>query len=267
MYFFVLFLAGIGENIRLIALSVMVVCLAYVVLIMKIAGPDEVLTTQTLIRVPFLFSVAIFYGYLVDRVRRERHRVDEERAVIDRLERYRLVLAEANEALEAEVQERKKAERELRKFSRAVEQSPNLVMITDVKGRIEYVNPQFEPITGSSPDSVLGRGLEAFTGTGAPVDAIDPLVSAVRNFGEWRGEVPVEQEEGAGLWLSVATSPVRDADGEIVNTLVIATDISERVKAERKVRGGVGVVGKPVEPDWPGTPFVVVDLRGINTRW
>ncbi|MFV2072546.1 MAG: sensor histidine kinase [Thermoanaerobaculales bacterium] len=99
LYFFVLFLAGIGENIRLIALSVTVVCAAYIVLIAKTLGPDEVLTTQTLIRVPFLFSVAIFYGYLVDRLRSERHRSSSEQAIIEGLERNRRALAEANEEL------------------------------------------------------------------------------------------------------------------------------------------------------------------------
>ena len=44
-------------------------------------------------------------------------------------------------------------------------------------------------------------------------------------------------------------------------------DLVARVKTEAKVRGGLGVVAKPVEPNWPDTPFVVVDLRGVNTRW
>jgi signal transduction histidine kinase len=99
LYFFVLFLAGVGENIRLIALSVTVVCLAYVVLIANTVGFDDVVTTQTLIRVPFLFSVAIFYGYLVDRLRRERRRLTQEKAVTEGLERNRRALAEANEEL------------------------------------------------------------------------------------------------------------------------------------------------------------------------
>ena len=99
LYFFVLFLAGVGENIRLIALSVTVVCLAYIVLIAQTVGFNELVTTQTLIRVPFLFSVAIFYGYLVDRLRRERRRLSHEQAIIEGLERNRRALAEANEEL------------------------------------------------------------------------------------------------------------------------------------------------------------------------
>ena len=99
LYFFVIFLAGVGENLRLIALGVTVVCVAYVVLVARTGGLDEVVNTQTLIRVPFLFSVAIFYGYLVDRLRKERHQLSQEQAVVEGLERNRRALAEANEEL------------------------------------------------------------------------------------------------------------------------------------------------------------------------
>jgi PAS domain S-box-containing protein len=44
----------------------------------------------------------------------------------------------------------------LRKLSRAVEQSADLVIITDRMGVIEYVNPAFEALTGYSPEEVLG---------------------------------------------------------------------------------------------------------------
>ncbi len=99
LYFFVIFLAGVGENLRLIALGVTVVCVAYVVLAARTVGFNEVVSTQTLIRVPFLFSVAIFYGYLVDRLRKERHQLSREQAVSEGLERNRRALSEANEEL------------------------------------------------------------------------------------------------------------------------------------------------------------------------
>ena len=44
----------------------------------------------------------------------------------------------------------------LRKLSRAVEQSPVSVIITDTDGSIEYVNPKFTQVTGYSSDEVLG---------------------------------------------------------------------------------------------------------------
>jgi len=44
-------------------------------------------------------------------------------------------------------------------------------------------------------------------------------------------------------------------------------DLLERVQDAMKVQGGLGVVDRPLEPNWPETPFAVVDLRGIRSRW
>lgn len=117
LYFFVLFLAGIGENLRLIALGVVVVSSAYFFVIGRMHGMDGILTTQSLIRIPFLFAVAIFYGYLVDRLRNEQRRVREEAAVIRELQENRRYLGEVNRSLEAEVAERRRAEKELQELS------------------------------------------------------------------------------------------------------------------------------------------------------
>jgi len=57
----------------------------------------------------------------------------------------------------ADITEQRRAEAELRKLSRAVEQSPSIVVITDRRGLIEYVNPKFSEITGYHLDEVIGR--------------------------------------------------------------------------------------------------------------
>lgn len=56
-----------------------------------------------------------------------------------------------------EITERKLAEANLRNLYQAIQQSPVSVMITDIKGRIEYVNPKFTEITGYTlaPTSAL----------------------------------------------------------------------------------------------------------------
>ena len=64
---------------------------------------------------------------------------------------------ETNERLAAEIQYRRIATEELRKLSLAVEQSPASVVITDLDGRIEYVNPKFCEISGYTRDEVLGE--------------------------------------------------------------------------------------------------------------
>jgi len=77
LYFFILLLAAIGENLWLIALAAVAVCGAYLY-VMSVTGAGWSLwTSPSLIRIPFLFTAAAFYGYLVDRTRQERHRAQE----------------------------------------------------------------------------------------------------------------------------------------------------------------------------------------------
>src|SRR5512147_198598 len=56
-----------------------------------------------------------------------------------------------------EISDRKQAEAELRRLQQAIEQSPVSVMITDPKGRIEYVNPKFAEATGYSFQEMVGQ--------------------------------------------------------------------------------------------------------------
>ena len=51
---------------------------------------------------------------------------------------------------------RKQAEEQLQKLSHAVEQSSSSIVITDMNGIIEYVNPRFTQVTGYSADEVAG---------------------------------------------------------------------------------------------------------------
>ena len=97
LYFFLLFIAAIGESLQLIALAAVVVSSVYLVGLSTTAGAAYLLRPATLIRLPFLFAVAIFYGYLVDRVRREKLRASQEKATARQLEEVNQELAKLNQ--------------------------------------------------------------------------------------------------------------------------------------------------------------------------
>src|SRR5439155_11028452 len=71
LYFFVLLLAAIGENLALIAVGAVVVCGAYLYVLSVTGSGWSLWHSPTVIRIPFLFAAAAFYGYLVDRTRHE----------------------------------------------------------------------------------------------------------------------------------------------------------------------------------------------------
>lgn len=230
LYFFVLFLAAIGERMGLIALGTVVVCAAYLYAISR-SGHGRGFDVSSLIRLPFLFAVATFYGYLVDRVRRERTRAREEAASVRRLEEVRRRLESANETLEREVRERRRAEEQVRKLSRAVEQSPAVVIITDTDGVVEYVNPRFCAVTGLAAEEVGGRSLRRLPIT-APRDGEGSVSLVPAGAQPWQGEVRYRGPDGEPLWMSTWISPLRDPAGRHTHFIVVQEDVTDRKQAE-----------------------------------
>lgn len=116
LYFFVLFLAAIGERLSLIVLGSVVVGGAY---LYALSQPEagNLYETASLIRIPFLFTVAVFYGYLVDRVRREQSRVRAEAATVRRLEEVRSHLEASNRRLQQAELAQRQANEELERVS------------------------------------------------------------------------------------------------------------------------------------------------------
>ncbi len=96
LYFFVLLLAAIGESLQVIALTAVVVCAAYLYVLHVNGTVLSLWHSPSLIRLPFLFTTAAFYGYLIDRARRDQ-RLAREHAFAD-LERQ---VAERTAALTA----------------------------------------------------------------------------------------------------------------------------------------------------------------------
>ena len=76
LYFFVLLLAAIGENLRLIAIGAIAICGAYLYGLAATGGSWSLWKSPSLIRIPFLFTAAAFYGFLVERTRSERWRAE-----------------------------------------------------------------------------------------------------------------------------------------------------------------------------------------------
>jgi signal transduction histidine kinase len=78
LYFFVLLLAAIGESLQVIALTAIVVCAAYLYVLNVNGTVLSMWHSPSLIRLPFLFTTAAFYGYLIDRSRHDQRRAREQ---------------------------------------------------------------------------------------------------------------------------------------------------------------------------------------------
>ncbi|MDQ7830020.1 MAG: GAF domain-containing protein [Armatimonadota bacterium] len=148
----------------------------------------------------------------------------------------RLAPAVARELRDAEVRrERRRVEEELRKLSRAVEQGPGIVVITDPLERIEYVNPRFTAVTGFTPEDVLGMPVHRLADPVVP-EQQEARLATLRGGGTWQGELHAYRKDGTRYWELATVSPIRDGRGRITHYVKVAEDITERKRVEAALR-------------------------------
>lgn len=144
-------------------------------------------------------------------------------------------LTKTNSELKKQINERIKADNERLKLYWAVHQSPSIVIITDVAGKVEYVNPAFEKITGYASEEVLGKIPRILkSGFLSNSDYIN-LWNNLKDGAEWKSEIMDKDKDGAVYWISLTISPVKNHYGEISNFLIIQEDITEKKKAEKEL--------------------------------
>jgi len=142
-------------------------------------------------------------------------------------------LSRSHNELEVRVAERT---RDVRKLTKAIEQSPYMVMITALDGTIEYVNRRFTELTGYSPEEAIGQNPKILQSGDMPQDFYERLYDALASTGEWSGEIKDMRKDGRVFWASVTIAAVTDKKGRAENYISIHDDITERKMAERSIK-------------------------------
>ncbi len=135
-----------------------------------------------------------------------------------------------------DVTERMKAEEEIRKLSSAVENSASMVMITDTKGCIEYVNPQFNGTTGYSLSEIRGKNPRILKSGKQSEEHYIKLWETITAGKEWRGELCNRKKNGDLYWGLASISAIKNKDGKITHYVCVHEDITERKKQEERVK-------------------------------
>jgi diguanylate cyclase (GGDEF)-like protein/PAS domain S-box-containing protein len=132
--------------------------------------------------------------------------------------------------------ERKQVEGDLQKLSRAVEQSPTMVLITDATGAIEYVNEEFTEVTGYALGEVRGLTPSILNGGVADGDFYKDMWRAIMAGNDWHGEVVNRTKSGQQYWSMLSISPIVDEAGVITHFIGVSEDISSQKKTQEQIQ-------------------------------
>ncbi|WP_316366051.1 PAS domain S-box protein [Candidatus Thiodiazotropha sp. CDECU1] len=138
-------------------------------------------------------------------------------------------------AIGEDVTDRRKAEDKVRKLSHAVEQSPSIVMLTDRRGMIEYVNPKFTEVTGYEAEEVIGKRPNLLKSGEMQSEEYAQLWTTVKEGEEWRGEFHNRRKNGELYWESASISALKNPAGEITHYVAVKEDITERKRLQDEI--------------------------------
>jgi len=131
--------------------------------------------------------------------------------------------------------EQQTAEQSLRKLSRAVEQSADTIIVTDLRGIIEYVNPAFETLTGYQHDEVFGKTPRILKSGEQGVEFYQEMWKTIRAGNVYRGILVNRKKNGELYYVEESICPVRDAAGQITHFIANGRDLTERLRLQAQL--------------------------------
>ncbi len=117
-----------------------------------------------------------------------------------------------------DITDRRLMDDKLRQLSRAVEQSPTSIIITNPAGEIEYVNSTFVENTGYTLAEILGQSPRILKSGEKSPEAYRELWQTITAGKEWRGEFHNQRKDGGLFWESATISPIRNASDVITHS-------------------------------------------------
>ena len=138
--------------------------------------------------------------------------------------------------LSVEIEQRKRVEEELRKLSKAVEQTADSIVITDKEGSIQYVNPAFESLTGYRFSEVKGKTPRVVKSGKHDGSFYKELWQTILSGSTFRNMFINKKKNGELYYEEQTITPLVDDHGRITHFVSAGKDATERQRSEELLR-------------------------------
>jgi PAS domain S-box-containing protein len=131
---------------------------------------------------------------------------------------------------------RKRAEEAHARLATAVEQAAEAIVITDLQGTIQYVNPAFEKISGYARAEALGQNPRILKSGKQDAEFYRQMWAVLGRGETWKGHFTNQRKDGMLYEEEATISPIRDTQGAVINFVAIKRDVTHEVQLEAQFR-------------------------------
>ncbi|MEI6776020.1 MAG: HD domain-containing phosphohydrolase [Chloroflexales bacterium] len=158
-----------------------------------------------------------------------------------------------------------RTENRLHVRSSALEATANAIVISDVDGVIEWVNPAFTALTGYTDADAIGAHTRLLRSGTHNQQFYHQLWSTILSGHVWRGTMVNRRKDGSLYDEEQTITPVRDQSGIIIRFIAIKQDISERQSHERELQAANQALAEAYDDTIAGWSQAL-DLRDKETN-
>ncbi len=139
------------------------------------------------------------------------------------------------DVLATDVTERREVEGANRRLAAAVRATQDAVIITNIDGRIEEVNPAFEELTGYTREEAVGQTLRILKLDEHDTEYYRRIWQSSAIEHVWRGTFTNRRKDGSLYQAEQTIAPIRDAHGQTVGYVGVQRDVTEREQRSRQL--------------------------------
>jgi len=123
---------------------------------------------------------------------------------------------------------RMQKEMQVARFFAAMNQAPNLILVTDTTGTIEYVSDRVEELTGYRADELIGKNPRILKSEKTTPETYQNLWSTITKGYPWNGEICNRKKHGDHYWQHLRIAPIFDSKQIICRYVGVIEDISKQ---------------------------------------
>lgn len=129
-----------------------------------------------------------------------------------------------------DITDRIRDQQEMLKLHRIIEQSDDLIMITDCEGIIEYVNDAYTKLTGWKKEELLGSKPSRLKSGKIPLDLYDAMWKTILAGKTYKRSLQNRKKDGSLYWEEKTITPIKLIHNQITHFISTGKDITEEIK-------------------------------------
>jgi PAS domain S-box-containing protein len=151
------------------------------------------------------------------------------------------------------------------RYRRMVETANEGIWTIDAEAKTDFVNPKMAEMLGYTVAEMLGRPLMDFMDPSLRDEVRDNVRKREQGIAE-QHESRLLRKDGTILYVSMATSPINDAQGAYLGALAMVTDVSDRVRIESREAARAEAL-LLIATDAPLTDILHTIVRGVEAQY